>query len=147
MRLSVPFLGLGDHFQQYYDEKGSKIDMMADQLDNRRFMSPDGSGTCLFLLLRQAVLKGGASSLLDRRWTRRRSRIFGWLAARATVPGRACAAATAARHLCRRHSSQRLACLHRRGYGAAAAWSGGTSRRQPGLGLAGERLRLGAEAQ
>jgi hypothetical protein len=35
-----------------------------------------------------------------------------------------------------------------RGYGAVAAWSGGTLRRQPGLGLAGERLRLqGAEAQ
>ena len=66
---------------------------------------------------------------------------------RATMPGRACAAAAAARPWCRRRSSQRLACVHRRGYGAAAAWSGGTARRRPGLGLAGERLWLGAEAQ
>ena len=43
--------------------------------------------------------------------------------------------------------SQRLDCVHWRGYGAAAAWSGGTARRRPELGLAGERLRRGAEAQ
>ena len=66
---------------------------------------------------------------------------------RATMHGRACAVATAARPLCRRHSLQSLACLHKPGYGAAAAWGGGTARRRPGIGLAAERLRLGAEAQ
>jgi hypothetical protein len=61
---------------------------------------------------------------------------------RATMSGRAYAAAAAARPLCRRRSSQRLACFHRHGYGAAAAWSGGTARRWPGLGLAGGTLVL-----
>ena len=59
---------------------------------------------------------------------------------RATMSRRAYAAAAAARPLCRRRSSQRLACFHRRSYGAAAAWSGGTARRWPGLGLAGGTL-------
>ena len=64
-----------------------------------------------------------------------------WVACRrATMSGRAYAAAAAARPLCRRRSSQRLACFHRRSYGAAAAWSGGTARRWPGLGLAGGTL-------
>jgi len=56
---------------------------------------------------------------------------------RATMSRRAYAAAAAARPLCRRRSSQRLACFHRRDYGAAAAWSGGTT-------LAGTWLGRGA---
>jgi hypothetical protein len=38
----------GDYFQQCYDEKGPKNDMTADQLDNRRFMSPDAGMGCGF---------------------------------------------------------------------------------------------------